>query len=238
MKFLLTLFAFSPVYLYAAGECASVWLYRDCAANATTPDLSQPGIEAHHMTLFSDFSSRPVNESQLCNNLRDNYNTEHSHEGLYAEVIPVPALNGDMVRIQEHRAECNLTVTKYPFKRVCGPNEKFQQKVGGNSAGLPADSICLSCDNLRTAKPEVMAACLRQNILTLNQAHDIALHTADYQALAREVADILEENQTSPIPNLQTREQLAPLEQFLHDNPLSQNQNSSGGGIGSHPTQQ
>ena len=238
MKFLLTILAFSYLNVYAAGECASVWLYRDCAANPSTPDLSQPGTDLHHVTVFSDFITRLANEIEMCNHMRDAYNEVHSKEGLHAEVRTAPIINGDMVHTQEHRSECTLVVMKHPFKRVCAPNEKFQQKVGGTSAGLPGDSICLSCDNLQEAKPDVMAECLRQNILTLNQSHDIPLHSADYQALARQVERILQENQQSPISNLQTREQVAPLEEFLHQNPVSQNQNSSGGGIGRLPTQQ
>jgi len=227
-----------------ADECASIWVYKaynTCANPANGLDLTQPGTNLTQQKHWSKWLSGGRDQGDVCKDLRDHFNTDNLGGGLHAEVALTPTNEESENRVimQKYRYQCELSVQKYPFKTAqnaaCGSEDKYSYKIGGGGNGIPGQASCLSCENLNVAKPEALVDCLHQNIANVIEPKAVELRATDTQAVAKQVAKILNLNKHATIQNLQTTDQLQFFVDFLDKNPVNHDGSGGSGPIGTRP---
>lgn len=249
MKFSILILLIASSSAFAADQCASVWVYRafkSCANPANGLDMTRPEGSATKIKLASGWLSGGKKQEQVCSDVAGSFNQKNLGEGLFATVAnptPVGEESADRILMQEYRYTCQLSVQKYPFKTtaapVCGSEEKLSYQVGGSPDAIQGSQIsCLSCDNLGDQPPTALVDCLKNSITTIVEPKAIDLRDSDLNAISKQVTHLLSINQSSPIANLKTTDQLRFFTDYLTQHPVQNEPGGGWGGLGNKPTQQ
>lgn len=154
-----------------AQECKSVWIYqpfKSCQAAGNELDMSSGLTTVDNKAFDNGPMGGGNNPTRACNELAARFNsTTASHKDVATATTNGESTdrswNGDV----KYTYHCRITVKRYSYKtapnKQCGVEDTWStEDVNKSLEGLKGTPICLSCDNVNTAKDRL--ACLKDNI--------------------------------------------------------------------------